>query len=294
MKTLLALTGTISALILNPSTVSAQSDLKVAWELNEGVQAPESAYYDVTSKTLFLSQIGSGGGKSMDGDGWITKMTADEKVTTAKWYTGLNAPKGMRSANGILWVSDIDRLVGITIADGKESAVHKIEGAKFLNDVAAGPDGTIYVSDMPSSRIYQLRNGKISVLDEGQHLDSPNGLLVDGNRLLIAGWGKKLDENFTEKVKGRLLSFDLSTKKVTPITESPTGNLDGVELDGKGGYFVTDWKAGKLFHISKNGSAETIATLPRGSADHAYLPDRKLLILPRMMENKVTAYDLSE
>ena len=57
MKTLLALTGTISALILNPSTVSAQSDLKVAWELNEGVQAPESAYYDVTSKTLFLSQI---------------------------------------------------------------------------------------------------------------------------------------------------------------------------------------------------------------------------------------------
>ena len=33
-------------------------------------------------------------------------------------------------------------------------------------------------------------------------------------------------------------------------------------------------------------------TLPKGTADHAYLPDKQLLILPRMLENKVTAYSL--
>ena len=67
-----------------------------------------------------------------------------------------------------------------------------------------------------------------------------------------------------------------------------------MELDGKGGYFVTDWKAGKLFHITGKGKVTTMVTLPQGSADHAYLVDRHLLVLPRMKENKVTAYDLSD
>jgi sugar lactone lactonase YvrE len=282
------------ALLLGAGFARSQDNLKVAWELTEGVQAPESAYYDAASKSLFLSQIGAGGGKAKDGDGWITKLTLEGKVTTAKWFTGLNAPKGLRRANGVLWVSDIDRLVGIEIATGKQHAAHEIEDAQFLNDVAAGPDGTIYVSDMPASTIYQLKDGKISVLDGGQHLDSPNGLLVDGDHLLIGGWGKDLDESFTEKVQGRLLSLDLKTKEVTAITKSPTGNLDGVELDGGGGYFVTDWKAGKLMHISAGGAVKIIATLPLGTADHAYLPAQKLLILPRMMENKVTAFDLTD
>jgi len=271
----------------------AQDKPKIAWELTDGIKAPESAYLDAKSGSLFLSQIGAGGGTGKDGDGWISKLTVDGAVVTDKWFTGLNAPKGLRSAEGVLWVSDIDRLVGINIETGKTHHIHTIEGAQFLNDVAAGADGTIYVSDMPTSTIYQLKDGKISVLDKGQHLDSPNGLLATNGQLLIAGWGKELDASFGVKKPGRLLSFDLMTKKVTAITAEPTGNLDGLELDGKGGYFVTDWIAGKIFHITAKGAATTIMTLPKGTADHAYLPDKKLLILPRMMENKVTAYDLS-
>ncbi|NIP97941.1 MAG: SMP-30/gluconolactonase/LRE family protein, partial [Akkermansiaceae bacterium] len=99
--------------------------------------------------------------------------------------------------------------------------------------------------------------------------------------------------SFGVKSPGRLLAFDLKTKKVTAITAKPTGNLDGLELDGEGGYFVTDWIAGKLFHITGKGATKVILTLPKGTADHAYLPDKHLLILPRMLENKVTAYDLS-
>ena len=60
----------------------------------------------------------------------------------------------------------------------------EIEGAQFLNDLATAPDGTVYVSDSTTLRVYQVRDGKSSVFVEGADVvEQPNGLLVDGGRL---------------------------------------------------------------------------------------------------------------
>jgi DNA-binding beta-propeller fold protein YncE len=262
--------------------------LKVVWEVKEGLSNPESAYLDAKSGHLFVSNV-AGGPAEKNGEGYISKLSPKGEMLEAKWFTGLNAPKGLRSHNGVLWVSDIDELVAISIETGKEVQRVKIEGAQFLNDVAVDDAGAVYVSDMPASRILKVVDGKATVFAEGEELESPNGLLVDGDRLLIAAWGYAAD--FNPKTPGRLLSLDMKTKKVTPITKSPTGNLDGIELDGKGGYIVTDWKAGKVFHISAEGKTRLIAQHEQGAADHAYLPEKKLFILPHMMENRVTAYE---
>lgn len=265
----------------------------VVWSLTDGIEAPESAYHDARTKTVFLSQIGKGGGMADDGDGWISKLSADGKMIDNKWVTGLSAPKGIRVHKGTLWVSDITRLVAIDIAAGKIVKKVTVEGAKFLNDVAAGPDGTIYVSDMVAGRIYAHKQGKTTVLAEGPGIQHPNGLLVHRGRLIIGGWGSNLQDDFSTDPVGHLLAIHLRTKKLTQLTGKPLGNLDGVEIDGKGGYVVTDWRAGKVFHVTGKGKATTLLTLPQGTADHAYLTDRKLLILPRMKDNAVTAYDLS-
>ncbi|HTN01148.1 MAG TPA: SMP-30/gluconolactonase/LRE family protein [Planctomycetaceae bacterium] len=268
----------------------AGPSLKVVWSVDKGLAAPESAYLDPETGFLFVSNI-DGEGAKKDGNGYISKLTPQGEVIAAKWATGLDAPKGLRSAKGKLWVSDIDQVVSISLADGKILDRIAIEGAKFLNDVAAGPDGTVYVSDMPESKIYAISGGKATLFAEGEELDSPNGLLVDGDRMLLAAWGYAAD--FMPKTPGRLLSLDLKTKQVTPITKAPTGNLDGIELDGQGGYVVTDWAAGKVFHISAGGAPRLVAQFAKGTADHAYLPKEKLLILPHMMENRVVAYELA-
>ncbi|MFO0821113.1 MAG: SMP-30/gluconolactonase/LRE family protein [Pirellulales bacterium] len=270
------------------------ADPPVAWEVATGLKAPESAYLDPESGALFLSQIGEGGGTGKDGDGWISKFSADGKLVKDKWIVGLDSPKGLRSHQGTLWVSDIDQLVAIDIAKGEIVKRVKVEGAKFLNDVACGADGTVYVSDMPASRVMQYRDGKVSVFAEGPELECPNGLLVDGDQLLLGGWGVNIKEDFSTEKPGRLLALDLKTKKITPITPQPLGNLDGIERDGTGGYLVTDWKAGKVFHVAKDGKATLLLSLPQGTADHAYQIDQKRLILPRMMENKLTTYDVSK
>ncbi|MCA8999797.1 MAG: SMP-30/gluconolactonase/LRE family protein [Planctomycetaceae bacterium] len=263
------------------------------WSVTEGLVAPESAYFDAASGFLFLSQIGDGGGKAKDGDGWISKLTPDGKVVENVWVPGFNAPKGLRSHGNTLWVSDIDRIVAIDIEKGEISKEVVIPDAQFLNDLATGEDGTVYVTDMVASKVYQYKDGQVSVFAEGDELQNPNGCLVDGEHLVLGGWGKGFNpEDFTTQVGGQLLKVHRTTKKVTAFTPEPTGYLDGIEKDGHGGYYVTDWRNGKVFHINAKGESQVIMTFPQGAADLAYLVDRHLLILPRMKENTLTAFEV--
>lgn len=293
MKTPRILLAIGSALFAAAIPAAAQAP-KVVWEITKGLKAPESAYFDAKTGNLYLSQIGEGGGLAKDGDGSISILKPDGTMVTPQWFSGLNAPKGLRSAEGVLWVADIDRLVGINMASATTEAIHEVPGAKFLNDVAITPRGTVLVSDMLASTIYALRAGKIAKVAAGVELDSPNGLLVSGNTLYIAGWGREIQDSFDTLILGRLLAMDLRTRKVKPITTAATGNLDGLELDGKGGFLVSDWIAGSVMHITAKGAVTSILELPKGAADIAYLPKKKLLIVPQMLENKLTAYDLSK
>ncbi len=259
-----------------------------------GMNAPESAY--VEGNTLYVSQVGmrpGGTPNDKDGNGRISKLSLDGKVIAADWVTGLNSPKGLRSHGGTLWVSDVDELVGIDMASGKIRSRVRIEGASFLNDVACGPDGTVYVSDIMASRIYRVKDGKASILAEGEQLEHPNGLLYENGALVVGGWGKP-EADFSTKTPGRLYRLDLATGTKTLITPNPTGNLDGVESDGRGGYIVTDWPAGKVMHVSATGQTRTLRQYKQGTADHAYLPQSSTLIVPQMMENRVFADDLGK
>ena len=218
------------------------------WNLTGDFAAPESAYYDAASKAVFVSSI-NGQILERDGNGYISRLTPDGKVVSAKWVTGLNAPKGLRSAGGVLWVSDIDEVVAIDIGSAKITQRVRIDGAQFLNDLATAPDGTVYVSDSTTLRIYQVRNGKASVFVEGGDVvEQPNGLLVDGGRLILGSVGPAPQPGQAPgrgrgqgpPPSGHLFAFDLRTKARTMVTTEPVGGIDGIELDGKGGLLVTD------------------------------------------------------
>jgi len=261
------------------------------WTATDGISAPESVYIDAASGDIYTSQI-EGMPDKKDGMGHISKLSGDGKVTNAMWVTGLNAPKGLRAANGTLWVADIDEVVGIDMAMGKITSHVKVPGAQFLNDVATGDDGTVYVSDTFASRISAIKDGKVTTIASGPNFEYPNGLLVEGDKLVVGGWGKP-EPDFSTKVPGRLYTLDLKTKEKKLITPDPAGNFDGLESDGSGGYIVTDYNKGKLLRISSTGEIKEISTLMPGIADLAYIPAQHLAIIPHMNENKIVAYDIS-
>ena len=144
-----------------------------------------------------------------------------------------------------------------------------------------------------ASRIIKIVGDKPSVFLSGDAIQHPHGLLVHDGQLIVGGWGLGFHNDFNTDTLGQLLQFDLKTKRRKVIAPSPTGHLDGIESDSRGGYIVTDWIAGKLLDVSGNGKTRVIQTFPKGLADHAYLADRGLLILPEMLEGKLTAYRFS-
>ena len=261
------------------------------WTVSEGIQTPESTYVDPASGDIYVSSV-EGMPAEKDGKGHISKISSDGKTVNAMWVTGLNAPKGLRSYEGTLWVTDIDEIVGIDMATAKVKSKTKVAGAQFLNDTAVGSDGTVYVSDMMGNKIIALKGGKTSVVAEGEELEYPNGLLVEGDVLVIGGWGKPKPD-FTTDVPGRLFKWDLKTKKKTLITPEPAANIDGLESDGKGGYIATDYLAGKVLHITADGKVTTVTTFMPSTADIAFIPAENRLIVPHMNENKIVAYDIS-
>ncbi len=285
-----------AVLIFCQAAVAAASGASrpVVWSIGEadGVQAPESAYYDAASRSLFVSQMGAGGATGKDGDGFVSRLDVAGALLEHRWATGLNAPKGMRAHDGTLWVADIDRLVAIRIATGEIAREVAVPDAKFLNDVACDAAGAVYVSDMVAGRIHRYKDGHLSVFAEGDALEHPNGLLVEEGRLIVASWGAGIGDDFSTETPGRVFALDLETRARTDLVAAPLGNLDGIEADGRGGYIVTDWVAGMVHHVA-NGAARTLLIRPKGAADVAFLTDTRLLIVPEMLENKVTAFDLS-
>jgi hypothetical protein len=280
------------------------------WTISTDMAAPESAYYDAASGAIFVSNI-NGQILERDGNGYITRLAADGKVVNSRWATGLNAPKGMRSLGGTLWVTDIDEVVAIDIASGTITAKIKVDGAAFLNDLATAPDGTIYASDSQVYAIYAVKDGKSSVFVSGaENVEVPNGLLVDGARLILgtigpvapgggpgggrggAGGGGR-GTGGPPAPAGRLYGFDLKTKQRTVVTAQPIGGIDGIEPDGSGGYLVTDVVGSRLLQVTAAGTARTLLTFTAGGADFGYIPARRIAVVPFLFGNSVSAWDLT-
>ena len=56
--------------------------------------------------------------------------------------------------------------------------------------------------------------------------------------------------------------------------------------------YLQDWNAGKVYRVSPKGRPELIIEGLQGAADIALIPKSQTIIVPRMKEDKVTAYKL--
>jgi len=259
------------------------------WETSS-LSAPESALPDPTRTFAYVSNV-DGKPTEKDGNGFISKVSLkDGKILVREWAKGLDGPKGLALVRGHLFVADIDRLVEIDTGNGKIIKRYEAPGAKFLNDVAADAKGRVYVSDMLGNSIWRLADGTFDVWLASVLLKSPNGLLVDGGNLVVAAWGTII-EGFETTMPGHLLTVSLADKSVKDLgTGTPVGNLDGLQPFGKDSYLVTDWMAGALFRINTSGSADLLLDLDPGSADIGYVPEKQLLLIPMMQDDKLVAY----
>lgn len=303
--TRLGLLLVLAAVAVRPPLAAQQTATggpKPLWTVNTGLAAPESAYYHEPSNSIFVSNI-NGGGLDKDGNGYIARIAPSGRVLAEKWATGLNAPKGIRSVGNTIWVADIDEVVGFDVAgDGRLVSRVKVEGSQFLNDLVTSPDGTIYVSDSNQSRIYMVTDGRSSVFIEGVGVgEQPNGLLVDGSRLVLGTIGSGAGRGGAPS-GGRLMAFDLKTKVRTFVTTEPVGGIDGIEQWEDGSLLVTDVLGNRLLSVTRNGQVLTLMTFTQAGADFGYIPQtvtfptalsyQPVVVVPFLFGNSVSAFRL--
>jgi hypothetical protein len=140
--------------------------------------------------------------------------------------------------------------------------------------------------------IWRLKDGSLEPWLANDALNGPNGLLVQGKKLIVASLGKLPGEGQKQELGG-LLAVDLEDQSVGKLGNAePFGNLDGLQALQPNVYLVTDWFAGGLYRVDAKGKAERLLKLGKGSADFVYLPDKKLALIPIMLNNSLVAYTL--
>lgn len=269
------------------AAAQAPKPAAAAERTTRGFTNPECAVWDAVGKCWYVSNLASGA----DGRGsraFISRLDADGRMLDKQWVTGLDAPKGLGISGRLLYAADLDKIAVVDLAKAQLVQRIPVQGARFLQDIAVGPAGEVYVSDMEANVIYRLRpGGPPEVFAASPALESPNGLCVDGENLVVAAWGAITDANFGTKVPGRLVAVDLRTGKITPLGPARLGNLDGLAKVGAH-WFVTDYKAGRIHKVAADGTAVLWRAGFKAPADLGLDKARGLLAIPDLVAGTVT------
>ncbi|UQA59160.1 hypothetical protein [Polyangium aurulentum] len=230
----------------------------------KGFDTAESCHWDAENKRWYVSNMAPG--EEPDGEGWISRLDEKGNVLEAKWVEGFDAPAGLRMHNGILYVANITKMHGIDVKTGAVVENYFIPAAGLLNDPAVDPgNGYVYVTDTLNNVIYRFQAGMPG--SEEAFLDTPdlmgpNGLLVDGSKLLVGSLS-----DFDPAHPGPFLSIDLATKAITPIGDVK-GKWDGLEKLGAD-YLLSDNAPGRIVRVKPDGSHEVMFDLGK---DHGFMP----------------------
>ncbi len=274
----------IASQITGINAVEAQQSkatvsLKKLWETPSLLTTCESVCYNAKDYSLFVSCI-NGNPTDKDGNGFISKLSVTGEIITLKWIDGLDAPKGMGIYLSNLYVTDVDKIVEIDINKAVIINEYPLQGAKFLNDITIGPDGSVYISDMATGKIHRLFKGVVETWLQNGKVESPNGLFYEDGEILI---GTK-DAIFSTKIED----------KRTWIIVGNTGGIDGLEADGHGNYIISDWMGKVQLVNSNNDPIILLNTTEQGmnAADIEFVPATKILYVPTFVDNRVMAYEL--
>ncbi|MFL5487854.1 MAG: SMP-30/gluconolactonase/LRE family protein, partial [Gemmatimonadaceae bacterium] len=269
----------------------------------QGFYGPESVRYAPGQDVYFVSVM-NGPGSKKDNNGYIVEINAGDLGQSQLFVVGgrngvhLDAPKGLAIHGDTLWTTDIDVLRAFDKRSGKPLGEIDLKprGAVLLNDIAVGPDGTIYVTDtginmtdvgvvyVGGDKVFAIgANRSISVVAHGNVLGRPNGVTWDsaGKRWVVVSF-----DTFHSEVYA-LHPGDSSRT----ILARGKGRFDGIEaLDG-GKLLVSCWQDSSV-HVFDNGTDRQIVRNVPTPADIGIDTKRGRLAIP-VSNTRVEFWDLA-
>lgn len=259
-----------------------------------GFRTPESALWDAAGGVYLVSNI-NGSPLDKDDNGFISRIDALGRPVLWRWIDGadtslsLNAPKGLAVKGDTLFVADIDVVRMFQRTTGAPLGERPVPGATFLNDVAVGPDGTVYVTDSglcadsagfaPSGTDAVWRFGARGVaepLARDTSLGRPNGILAERDGLTVVTFGS-----------GAVYRLDARGRR-TDLLPPPRGGLDGVVRSNDGSLLVSSWEGKAVYRLASIVGPWTVAVdSVESPADIGYNTQSGDVAIPIFNRNKL-------
>jgi hypothetical protein len=273
----------ISAVTLVAGCAAVQShkvevlSLSEGWVL-EGFESPESVIADGKGG-YFVSNV-NGGGRDKDGNGFISRISANGEMLERIWADGVDAPKGMAIWDDTLYVADIDTLVMFDVNTGDITGRITVADASFLNDVATNYKG-VFVSDSDQARIHKLNGDTLPVWLANERFERINGLLPQNDRVLVVTMGA-----------GELLSVDWESLAITGLAAGMK-NGDGLAERNDGSFMVSSFP-GQLWHVRAGEAPKLLLDTSgdNGISHNDTLFEQSRVISPNWSSGTVREYNI--
>ena len=153
--------------------------------------------------------------------------------------------------------------------------------------VTCASDGTsrLWITDFNTGKIFQ-----VDVSDLAQPIvttlvpnygGTPNGIVHDAanDRLVVASWG----------ANAKIKAISLSTNATSTLTTTNLSNIDGIDMDGQGNFYIAAWSPDKIVRYNTDfsqSSSVSVAGL-NNPADICYALANDTLAIPNTGGNNI-------
>ncbi len=284
--TLLVVLGLLPVQLL----AQKQASLGPAVRVIDSIPGPESVAVGPDG-AWYVSAFGKFDNGS---DGAVYRV--DPKTGKPQVYaSGLEDPCGLIFLGSTLWAADRKGVYRVT--RGKAELVYPAkefpQPLHFLNDLAVGPGGELYVSDTGDSTanghgaVFRLSQGKrpavLAGSDTVRAQSSVNGLFTAGG-----------DSMYTVGYRTGVLSVTDGRGGWRNLAQG-LGSPDGIDAAPDGGFYISDNVGGDLFLVRSQPGAKPVKLASGLQSPADLIVDRKrgLLVVPENSGNRLSIYQAS-
>lgn len=190
----------------------------------------ESVEYDSVGNRFFSSSDGSS----------IVQRASNG--TISYFGSGLDADYGMEVMGNNLFVIGGGQIRGYDLTTAQQVMSLSIPGASFLNGMTSNGTNKLWVTAFSNDKIFEVDVTSLAFAFATEivanTVSTPNGIVYDGpnNRLVFVGWGSNAP----------IKAVDLGTNQVTTLVTTNLGNIDGIDEDSQGNFYISSWSPDRI------------------------------------------------
>lgn len=188
-------------------------------------------------------------------------------------------------ADNTFYVSIGNAILGLNLDNPNDTIMYlPIAGAFQMDGMTVDDNNNLYVVDVPTAKIYKINllTHTYSVFVSSGVSSRPQDVIYDRDygRLLVCSW----------YANSPIQAVDLSDSTISNLVNTPTGNCDGLALDGNGNYYFSTWINNSIYYYDTTFSnpPTLFSSEHSGPANICFNKRDNVIAVPNFNSNSVS------